>query len=105
MNVTSTLNYKMSYNTVQDMEKHLNEGLFSAGDVITVGPDCYVYTGHTFEPISHVDELGSSSSSEEVEIVEQKCTSCGAPLPRIVSRYQEPVVCEYCGSIYELRWN
>ena len=104
-NINSVFVYKGSYTDLSEAEKLLKKGLFRTGDVFTVGSITYCYVDGRFEELGECDLTTNDETDATVEVIEHKCTSCGAPLPRIVSRYQDPVVCEYCGSIYELKWN
>lgn len=44
----------------------------------------------------------TNSESTNLELVDTKCSSCGAPL-KILSKYS--ATCEYCGSVYEKRYS
>lgn len=97
--VASRFVYKQSFDSMIDVKDKVEKGLFELGDVITVGQDTYVFVNGKFELISRADSV-SNAQNDNVELTEQKCKSCGAPL--MVSKYSMPIRCEYCGSVYRL---
>ena len=88
------------YKCKADALDMLNSSLFSTGDVVLVKDDVYIFTGREFQKLSTCENLSDSvSQPTDVQVSEQKCKSCGAPL--MVSKHSKSaIVCEYCGSIY-----
>ena len=97
--VASQFRYKQSFDSMVDAKDKVEKGLFEPGDVIIVGQDAYVFVNGKFELISRADSV-SNAQNDNVELTEQKCKSCGAPL--MISKYSMPIRCEYCGSVYQL---
>lgn len=87
---------------VVDAQEMLNSSLFSTGDVVLVGDDTYVFADGGFQKLSKVENLSDNDfQSTDVQVSQQRCKSCGAPLK--IDRYSKSVaVCEYCGSTYSV---
>lgn len=92
----------LNYRCKVDALSMLDRGLFSTGDVVAVKDDIYVYVGGEFQKLSIVENLSDSSSQPtDIQVSEQKCKSCGAPL--MISKHSKStIVCEYCGSAYSV---
>lgn len=52
------------------------------------------------------DTFDNNNNNEytNLELVETKCSSCGAPL-KILSKYDSETRCEYCGSVYRKHYS
>lgn len=59
-----------------------------------------------WELISTGSDTYDNTNSEytNLELVETKCSSCGAPL-KILSKYDSETRCEYCGSVYRKHYS
>lgn len=98
MKVANMFNFK----GVVDAREMLNSSLFSTGDVVLVGNDAYVFADGRFQKLSKVKNLSDNDSqSTGVQVSEQRCKSCGAPL--MIDKYSKSaIVCEYCRSTYSV---
>jgi ribosomal protein S27E len=93
-----------------------NERPISVGDVVYVTDTDETYLCiegakidnplPKWELISTGSDTYDNANSEytNLELVETKCSSCGAPL-KILSKYDSETRCEYCGSVYRKHYS
>lgn len=96
------------YGSVADITK-VNPADYSDGTVLLNNYDnlTYLKVDNTWESLGPIttpspsyDKCMTEASIEpRMELVEDKCDSCGAPI-RVKSKYDTSVTCEYCGTTY-----